>query len=143
MASKKAQRSLGQMLRERRRKLDLTQLEVAQRIGTSTPYIGHLEAGKRHPSDKVIGRLAEVLGFEGRELFFAANPRAIALMEPPSGQKRRSAWEEFKRDTRLHRVHAITEDELDLLGRVAKLGDAGSPRDFIYILTTIRHALSR
>ncbi|HLW69230.1 MAG TPA: helix-turn-helix transcriptional regulator [Candidatus Binataceae bacterium] len=143
MASKKAQRSLGQMLRERRRKLDLTQLEVAQRIGTSTPYIGHLEAGKRHPSDKVIGRLAEVLGFEGRELFFAANPRAIALMEPPSGQRRRSAWEEFKRDARLHRVHAITEDELDLLGRVAKLGDAGSSRDFIYILTTIRHALNR
>jgi len=117
MASKKAQRSLGQMLRERRRKLDLTQLEVARRIGTSTPYIGHLEAGKRHPSDKVIGRLAEVLGFEGRELFFAANPRAIELMQPLSGQKRRSAWEEFRRDTRLHRVHAITEDELELLGR--------------------------
>jgi transcriptional regulator with XRE-family HTH domain len=143
MASKKAQRSLGQMLRERRRKLDLTQLEVAQRIGTSTPYIGHLEAGKRHPSDKVIGRLAEVLGFEGRELFFAANPRAIELMQPPPGQRRRSAWEEFRRDTRLQQLHAVTKDELDLLSRVAKMGDASSPKDFIYILTTVRHALNR
>jgi transcriptional regulator with XRE-family HTH domain len=141
MSPKKAQHSLGQMLRERRRKLDLTQLEVAKRIGTSTPYIGHLEAGKRHPSDKIIGRLAEVLDFEPRELFFAANPRAVELMAPAS--RRRSAWEEFRRDTRLHRIHAVTKDELDLLSRIAKMGEAGSYKDFIYILTTIRHALSR
>ncbi|MGH7840461.1 MAG: helix-turn-helix transcriptional regulator [Steroidobacteraceae bacterium] len=143
MASKKAQRSLGQMLRERRRKLDLTQLELAQRIGTSSPYIGHLEAGKRHPSNKVIARLAEVLGFEGRELFFVANPRAIELMQPPPGHERRSAWEAFRRDARLHRIHGVTRDELDLLSRVAKLGEASSPKDFVYILTTIRHALNR
>jgi transcriptional regulator with XRE-family HTH domain len=143
MASKKAQRSLGQVLRERRRKLDLTQLEVARRIGTSTPYVGHLESGKRHPSEKVIGRLAEVLGLERRDLFFLANPRALELVQTSIGSGRRSAWDEFRRDERLQRLHSVTKDELELLSRVAKMGEVSAPKDFVYILTTVRHALGR
>lgn len=143
MASKKAQRSFGQLLRERRRQLDFTQLEVARRIGTSTPYVGHLEADKRHPSDKVIGRLAEVLGLERRELFFLANPRALELVQTPSSTGRHSAWEEFRRDERLQRLHHVSKDELDLLARVAKMGEVPTTRDFVYVLTTIRHALGR
>ena len=38
------ERSFGQVIRERRRQLDLTQDEVAHRIKTSTPYVGHLES---------------------------------------------------------------------------------------------------
>ena len=72
------ERSFGQVLRDRRRQLDLTQEEVARRIKTSTPYIGHLESAKRHPSDKIVTRLAEVLALDRRELFFLANPRAQA-----------------------------------------------------------------
>src|SRR5882672_2819516 len=72
------ERNFGQVIRERRRQLDLTQEEVAHRIKTSTPYVGHLESGKRHPSDKILTRLAEVLGLDRRELFFLANPRAQA-----------------------------------------------------------------
>ena len=51
---KATQPTFGAVIRERRRRLDLTQEEVARRIKTSTPYIGHLESGKRHPSEKVI-----------------------------------------------------------------------------------------
>ena len=76
------ERTFGQVIRERRRQLDLTQEEVAHRIKTSTPYVGHLESGKRHPSDKILTRLAEVLGLDRRELFFLANPRAQALLSP-------------------------------------------------------------
>jgi hypothetical protein len=32
---------------------------VAQRIKTSTPYVGHLEAGLRHPSDS-IGSVVQI-----------------------------------------------------------------------------------
>ena len=56
--------------------MDLTQREVADRVGASTPYIGHLESGKRHPSEEVVARLADVLGFHCKELFFLANPEA-------------------------------------------------------------------
>ena len=67
--------TFGEVIRERRRQLDLTQREVANRIGTSTPYIGHLESDKRHPSEEVVARIADVLGFGRKDLFFLANPR--------------------------------------------------------------------
>ena len=62
------ERTFGQVIRERRRQLDLTQEEVARRIKTSTPYVGHLESGKRHPSDKMLTRLSEVLGLDLGEM---------------------------------------------------------------------------
>ncbi len=74
--SRKKESTFGQVIRERRRQLDMTQQEVARRIKTSTPYIGHLEGGKRHPSERVVSRLAEVLGLERRELFLLANQKS-------------------------------------------------------------------
>ncbi len=137
------ERTFGQVIRERRRQLDLTQEEVARRIKTSTPYVGHLESAKRHPSDKIVTRLAEVLGLDRRELFFLANPRAQALLsiEPETAQN--SAWEDFRKNEQLRRIHNITTEEMDMLGRVAMMGEVRSPRDFLYILTTVRHAVGR
>jgi len=137
------ERSLGHVLRERRRQLDLTQEEVARRIKTSTPYIGHLESGKRHPSDKIVTRLAEVLALDRRELFFLANPRAQALLSPEPETDAKSAWEDFRKDDQLRRIHSISGDEMEMLSRVSLLGDVRSPRDFIYILNTVRHAVGR
>lgn len=137
------ERSLGQVIRERRRQLDLTQEEVARRIKTSTPYVGHLESGKRHPSDKIVTRLAEVLGLDRRDLFFLANPRAQALLNPEPEAEANSSWEEFRKNEQLRRIHAITPDEMEMLSRVALLGDVRSQRDFIYILNTVRHAVGR
>lgn len=137
------ERSFGQVIRERRRQLDLTQEEVAHRIKTSTPYVGHLESAKRHPSDKILTRLAEVLGLDRRELFFLANPRAHALLSPETESAPDSAWDDFKKNEQLRRVHNIAVDEMEILSRVALLGDVRSPRDFIYILNTVRHAVGR
>ena len=137
------ERSFGQIIRERRRQLDLTQEEVARRIKTSTPYVGHLESGKRHPSDKIVNRLSEVLGLDSRELFFLANPRDHALLNPASPDNPTSAWEQFKGNEQLRRVHNISAEEMDMLSRVALLGEVREPRDFIYILNTVRHAVGR
>ena len=137
------ERSFGHVLRERRRQLDLTQEEVAHRIKTSTPYIGHLESGKRHPSDKIVTRLAEVLGLDRRELFFLANPRTQAILSPEPESDATSAWEDFRTNDQLRRIHSISGDEMEMLSGVALLGDVRSPRDFIYILNTVRHAVGR
>jgi len=140
---KATQPTFGAVIRERRRRLDLTQEEVARRIKTSTPYIGHLESGKRHPSEKVIARLSEVLGLQSRELFFLANPRARDLLNNANSDGRRhSAWDEFRHDDRLRRAHNISAEEMEVLARVAAMGEARAPRDFIYILNAIRLALS-
>jgi len=137
------ERNFGQVIRERRRQLDLTQEEVARRIKTSTPYVGHLESGKRHPSDKIVSRLAEVLGLDRRDLFFLANPRAHALLDPEPETPASSAWEDFRKNEQLRRIHNISGEEMEMLGRVALMGDVRSPRDFLYILTTVRHAVGR
>ncbi|MGO9800406.1 MAG: hypothetical protein ACLPQ0_13180, partial [Candidatus Binatus sp.] len=100
-------------------------------------------SGKRHPSDKIVSRLAEVLGLDRREVFFLANPRAQALLTPAPDVDAKSAWEDFRKDDQLRRIHNITGDEMEMLSRVALLGDVRSPRDFIYILNTVRHAVGR
>ena len=142
--AKTKDRNFGQVIRDRRRQLDLTQEEVARRIKTSTPYVGHLESGKRHPSDKIVSRLAEVLGLDRRELFFLANPRAQALLsqreETPDNN---SAWEDFRKNEQARRLHSISAEEMEALSRVALMGEVRSQRDFIYILNTIRQALGR
>ncbi len=137
-------RTFGQVIRDRRRQLDLTQEEVARRINTSTPYIGHLESGKRHPSEKVVTKLADVLGLDRRETFFLANPGAKALLsQQAQTSSSSSAWDEFRKDERLRRIYNITSEEMETLSHVALMGDVRSSRDFVYILNTIRQALGR
>jgi transcriptional regulator with XRE-family HTH domain len=133
--------SFGQMIRDRRRQLELTQEELARRIRTSTPYIGHIESGKRHPSDEILTRLADVLGFDRRELFFVANPTTRAMLTPKQEPSDLSTWDEFRRDQQLHQLHQINSRELDMLSQVAMMGEVRSSRDFIYILNTIRQSL--
>jgi transcriptional regulator with XRE-family HTH domain len=133
--------NFGQMIRDRRRQLELTQEELARRIRTSTPYIGHIESGKRHPSDEILTRIADVLGFDRRELFFVANPTTRAMLTPKSRSSDGSAWDEFRNDRQLHQLHQINSRELDMLMQVAMMGEVRSSRDFIYILNTIRQSL--
>jgi transcriptional regulator with XRE-family HTH domain len=132
------ERSFGQVIRERRRQLGLTQNTVARRIGASTPYVGHLESGKRHPSEKIVSRIASVLGFDARALYFLANPGARELLDQRSKPGAASSWEAFCKDARLRRIHNVTPKEMEMLSRVALLGDVRSSRSFIYILNTIR-----
>jgi transcriptional regulator with XRE-family HTH domain len=141
--AKTKDRTFGQVIRDRRRQLDLTQEEVARRIKTSTPYVGHLESGKRHPSDKIVSRLAEVLGLDRRELFFLANPRAQALLTQHQEVPDNSSWEDFRKNEQIRRLHNINNEEMEALSRVALMGEVRSQRDFIYILNTIRQALGR
>src|SRR5580658_5415804 len=131
----------GHMIRDRRRQLELTQEELAHRIQTSTPYIGHIESGKRHPSDEILTRIADVLGFDRRELFFVANPTTRAMLTPKPQPTEGSAWTEFREDAQLHQLHQINSRELEMLSQVAMMGEVRSSRDFIYILTTIRQSL--
>jgi hypothetical protein len=107
----------------------------------STPYVGHLESNKRNPSDKVLGRLAKVLGF--RKLFLMANPHNVELPRSNEPDNKKSIWEEFRKDEQIRQTHHITPDEMELLSTVALMGEISSPQEFIYILTVIRHVLRR
>jgi len=136
-------RTFGQVIRERRRQLGLSQQKVAREINGSIPYVGLLESGKRHPSDKMVARIANVLGLDGRELYFLAKPGARELPDQQAQPSVASSWESFRKDAKLRRVHNVTPEEMEVLSRVARLGDVQSSRSLIYILNTIRLALGR
>jgi transcriptional regulator with XRE-family HTH domain len=136
-------RTFGRVIRERRRQLDLTQQEIAQKIGLSTPYVGHLESDKRHPSQKVLLSLAKVLGFDRRELFLMANPGAVEMLRAKEPYNNRLGWEEFRKDKQMQNAHHIRSDEMNLLSSVALMGEVLSSQEFIYVLDVVRHVLRR
>jgi transcriptional regulator with XRE-family HTH domain len=135
-------RRFGAIIRERRRRLDLTQEQVARRIGRSAPYIGLLESGRRHPSQRVIRDLANLMGFQHRELFLLANPQSRGLFTEHPQPDKPSAWEQFANDKQAHQFFKITGPEMTMLSQVALMGEALDPRDFVFILNTVRQALN-
>jgi transcriptional regulator with XRE-family HTH domain len=136
----------GKAVRNRRRELNLTQVEVASRIKTSARYVGHLESGKRHPSDQIVTRLAEVFGLDRRELFSLANPHLETLLatQPEMTESSVPAWDQFRKDKQLQRRHNVSKAEMEMLSRGLQcvLGKI-NPDDLIYILNTMRHAVTK
>ncbi len=135
--------TFGQVIRERRRKLDLTQQELARRIETSMPYVALLETGARHPSDKVVRKLATALALDPRELFFLANPETKDLLSQEQKTSEASPWDCFVKDESLRKLHDITDQEMQTLSQVAMMGKVRSSRDFLFILNTIRQAFGQ
>jgi len=58
--------SLGAMIRERRRVLGLSQVDVAQLADISIHTLVNLETGKGNPSLRLATKVLEVLGMEIR-----------------------------------------------------------------------------
>ena len=54
----------GSLLRERRRELNLTQKEVAEKIGREQTYIARIEGGKTDMQISSFFRIAAVLGIQ-------------------------------------------------------------------------------
>lgn len=53
--------SIGTRLKSLRKGMGLTQQKLADAVGVSRIYIQSLESGRRNPSMKLLGRLAETL----------------------------------------------------------------------------------
>jgi len=135
--------SFGRVIRERRLQLDLTREDVAQRIKTSVPYIGHLEVGRRHPSRKTVVELSDTLGLDARDLFLLANPKVGSLVSEYQKSGGTSAWNAFVKDIRLSKIHNITDQEMETLSWVAKMVDVQGPYDFVFVLNALRQTLAR
>ena len=74
---------LAQNLKENRRKLGITQPELAERAGLSTHYLGMIEIARKFPAADVLDRLAAALDIAPNELFsVAVSPeRAIEQLQ--------------------------------------------------------------
>ena len=56
-------------LKEYRRKLDLTQEELAEKAGVSTHYIAMIETCKKYPKPNMLEQIAKTLGISPHKLF--------------------------------------------------------------------------
>ena len=63
------QRLFGRQIRRRRRAQDLTQAQLAERVGVSVEYLGRVERGVSAPSFRLMVALAGVFGVGVRALF--------------------------------------------------------------------------
>ncbi len=133
--------TLGAIIRRRRRQLELTQQEVARRVGVRANYVGYLERDMRRPSTNVLVKLAKVLDLDREELFFLAHPQVRNFIHTEAPDPKESAWDRFRTNKRLQTRQGITREELKVLQHVSALGAVRSTRDYLFILQAIRQAL--
>jgi len=63
---------LARNLKENRRRLRITQPELAERAGMSTQYLAMIETARKFPTSDILDRLAAALGINTNELFSVA-----------------------------------------------------------------------
>lgn len=59
---------LGKRVRKYRKQLDLTQEDVAHKVGISRAYMGYIEQGRNVPSLEVLEKIARVLKVKTKDL---------------------------------------------------------------------------
>ncbi|MDP9355972.1 MAG: helix-turn-helix transcriptional regulator [Chloroflexota bacterium] len=82
---------LGDLIRRRREELNLTQEELARRIGSTRPYISQIESGTRKWPRRYVSALAEALDLSEQQMEAAAGrlrplvgARRLTSPPPPS-----------------------------------------------------------
>jgi transcriptional regulator with XRE-family HTH domain len=60
---------LAQNLKENRRRLGITQPELAERAAMSTQYLAMIETARKFPTADILDRLAAALGINPHQLF--------------------------------------------------------------------------
>jgi transcriptional regulator with XRE-family HTH domain len=131
----------GEMVRSHREGLGLTQRSLAQQLGVEASHIAFIESGRRKPSLKLVGRLADTLGLDRQTLLILAHPEAkdlIAEAQPEKVRKTSPSWRRFIENQKLLSRYNVTDRELRTLQHLSFLGTVVSAKEFLAILTLIR-----
>lgn len=137
-------KTFGQVLRRRRKLLALTQRQLALQLGVKPSHVAYLESGLRGPSISLLRRIVDVLRLDGQELLFLSHPDAkylVKLCNRAARPKRPDdAWRQFVSGRALLKRHKVTPAELKVLRQVSRLRRVSSPRQFLFVLNSIRQA---
>jgi len=137
-------KTLGSVLKARRELLRLTQRELAAKLGVKASHVAYLENGRRRPSLSLLRRLADVMGLESEPIFLLAHPEAKELIGRSDGMQEKregNVWRNFLKDRAMINRHNIKPSEIRILKQVNMLGRVSSPRQFLFILNSIRQAV--
>lgn len=139
--------SFGTVLKQARLGLGLSQQALARKLGVRASHIGYLEQGRRRPSLKLLNDLADTLGIDKGRLFLLSHPEAKNLIENAKGKaskpRQSSAWKELLADKATLIRNNVTAKELKVLSHIELLGTVLSPRDYLFILNSIRQAVKQ
>lgn len=136
-------KTLRGMLKRARRELGMTQRDLGKQIGVQASHIAYIETGKRRPSLSLVGRIADALGLDRRELLFLCHPESkylVGTTANPATKKPSDSWQRFVSDHALLRRHHVTPAELRLLKQVSLLENVSSYQHFVFILNAVRQA---
>jgi transcriptional regulator with XRE-family HTH domain len=139
-------KTLGQVLKNQREILGLTQRELALKLGVKPSHVAYLEKDRRRPSLGLVSRIADVLGLEKEPLFLLAHPEASMLLSgrrDPAAPSRNpdQVWRDFTGNKAMLARHNVQPRELKVLSQVNLLGKIAAPRQFLFILNAIRQAV--
>ena len=135
-----ADKSFGRIIEERRHSLGLTQEMVAKKVNVKANYIGYLERGMRHPSQKVVEKLSGALKLDSQELYLLANPKVRTLLGKPKAAAGSSGLQQLLRDAAQIRQLGITNAERAAL---AQLDRANSVASAVSAVKAFRSALGK
>jgi transcriptional regulator with XRE-family HTH domain len=139
-------KTLGEVLKNRRGTLGLTQRQLALKLGVKPSHVAYLEKDRRRPSLALLSRIADVLDLPKESLFVLAHPEASSLLtshrEPAArAQDPDQVWRDFSGNKAMIARHNIKPRELKVLSQVNLLGKITAPRHFLFILNAIRQAV--
>lgn len=139
-----AEKSFGRVIEDRRRELGLTQEMVAKKVGVKANYVGYLERGMRHPSQKVVERLSSALKLDSQDLYLLANPRVRSLLgkAPKAAPASQSLWQKFLRDSSLQQSQGLTSQEKEALAQVAQAEKAASMAGVVKAIKALRRGFA-
>ena len=121
-----ADKSFGRIIEERRHALGLTQEMVAKKVNVKANYIGYLERGMRHPSQKVVEKLSGALKLDSQELYLLANPKVRTLLGKPKAAAGPSALQQLLRDAAQIKQLGITNAERAALTQLDRANSVAS-----------------
>jgi transcriptional regulator with XRE-family HTH domain len=138
---KRAITKVGQFLKARRQALGLTQRSLAQKVGVEASHVAFIESGRRKPSLKLVGRIADTLALDPQELLLLAHPEARVLLSAKESEPRKRrplSWQRFIKNSALLARYHVTARELEVLEHISLLGTEISAKEFLAILTLLR-----
>ena len=135
-------KTAGATIKEARDGLRMTQRVLAKEVGVKASHIAYIENGQRKPSLALLRRLSDVLDLNPRELLFLTHPDAKYLTDDASrpAAEKHDSWRRFSSNRALLKRHNISRAELRVLKQVTLLGNISNPRNFLFILNSIRLA---
>ena len=143
MATKTSKLSPGVLVRNARNAKALTQRDLGAMVGVKASHIAYIESGQRNPSFALLRRLADALGLNRQELLFLVHPEAKYLTQAPTSEgagSKADGWRQFSTNLPLLQRHRVTPEELRVLRMANSLKPISNPRDFLFILNSIRMA---